>query len=226
MIVNVAVSADGKLSTRERRQVRISGSADFDRVDELKAGSDAIMVGIGTVLADNPSLTIKSDERIAGRRREGKPDHPVRIVIDSMARTPPDAKILHKGPGKRIIAVSGKAPADRIDQLSQYASVIRTGEEQVDLPGLFVILKSRGIHRLMVEGGGTLIAGLFAAGLVDELSMFVGNMIIGGSDAPTLADGTGWFFEEDFPRLSLIGITPLDEGIHIRWNVARTQENN
>jgi 2,5-diamino-6-(ribosylamino)-4(3H)-pyrimidinone 5'-phosphate reductase len=83
VIVNVAMSADGKISTKERRQVRISGSQDFTRVDRLKAGCDAIMIGIGTVLADDPSLTVKSEECREYRRKHGWEDNPVRIVVDS-----------------------------------------------------------------------------------------------------------------------------------------------
>lgn len=219
VIVNVAVSADGKLSTRERRQVKISGKDDFDRVDELKAGCDAIMVGIGTVLADDPSLTVKSDARIDARARNGKPEHPVRIVIDSKGRTPPDAKILHKGPGLRIIAVSDMASEGDVTALKQHAKVIHAGEEFVDLPILLEKLHELGINRLMVEGGGTLIWGLLSAGLVDELLVFVGNIIIGGKDAPTLADGTGYIYEPDFISLELVHALPMEEGVLIHWKV-------
>lgn len=219
VIVNVAVSADGKLSTRERRQVKISGKDDFDRVDELKAGCDAIMVGIGTVLADDPSLTVKSDARIDARVMNGKPEHPVRIVIDSKGRTPPDAKILHKGPGLRIIAVSDMASEGDVTALKQHAKVIHAGEEFVDLPILLEKLHELGINRLMVEGGGTLIWGLLSAGLVDELLVFVGNIIIGGKDAPTLADGTGYIYEPDFISLELVHALPMEEGVLIHWKV-------
>nr|WP_319539710.1 2,5-diamino-6-(ribosylamino)-4(3H)-pyrimidinone 5'-phosphate reductase [uncultured Methanospirillum sp.] len=221
ILVNVAVSADGKLSTRERRQVKISGSDDFDRVDIIKSGADAIMVGIGTILADDPSLTVKSPERIADRLSTGRPEHPVRIIIDSRARTPPDARILHKGPGKRIIAVSSAAPDERIAALRPHAEIITAGSEEVDLAALMEVLSSQGVRRLMVEGGGTLIAGLFNADLVDQLSMFVGNIIIGGSDAPTLADGPGWTQETDFTRLELMQIQQMDQGVQIDWRVKR-----
>ncbi len=107
VFINIAMSADGKISTRERRQVRISGNEDFSRVDQIKAESDAIMVGIGTVIADNPSLTVKSSELRAGRRAAGKDENPIRVVVDSAARTPLDADILHKGTGKRTGRVSG-----------------------------------------------------------------------------------------------------------------------
>ncbi|HPY60555.1 MAG TPA: 2,5-diamino-6-(ribosylamino)-4(3H)-pyrimidinone 5'-phosphate reductase [Methanospirillum sp.] len=219
VIVNVAVSADGKLSTRERRQVKISGKDDFDRVDELKAGCDAIMVGIGTVLADDPSLTVKSDARIDARARNGKPEHPVRIVVDSKGRTPPDAKILHKGPGLRIIAVSDMASEGDVTALKQHAKVIHAGGEFVDLLILLEKLHELGINRLMVEGGGTLIWGLLSAGLVDELLVFVGNIIIGGKDAPTLADGTGYIYEPDFISLELVHALPMEEGVLIHWKV-------
>jgi 2,5-diamino-6-(ribosylamino)-4(3H)-pyrimidinone 5'-phosphate reductase len=76
-----------------------------------------------------------------------------------------------------------------------------------------------GIRRIMVEGGGTLIAGLIRAGLADEIHMFVGNIIIGGKDAPTLADGPGWVREEDFARLELAGMERMDEGVLLQWTV-------
>ena len=220
--VNVAMSADGKLSTRERRQVKISGSSDFTRVDRIKAESDAIMVGIGTVLADDPSLTVKSPALVAERRENGKDENPVRIVVDSRARTPIDATFLHKGKGERIIACSLKADTEKKEALSQYATVIVAGEREVDLSLLLSLLHERGIRTLMVEGGGTLIWGLFQEGLVDKLTYYVGNMVIGGDRAPTLADGEGFIHESDFIRLSLYGFERMDSGILLTWTVERT----
>jgi 2,5-diamino-6-(ribosylamino)-4(3H)-pyrimidinone 5'-phosphate reductase len=219
VFVNIAMSADGKISTRERRQVRISGKEDFARVDTIKAGSDAIMVGIGTVLADNPSLTVKSQELREQRLASGVDEHPIRIVVDSLGRTPPDADILHKGTGKRIIAVSQQAPGTRVTELARHATVIVAGEEHVDLAALLDTLYRQGIRRLMVEGGGTLIWALFEQDLVDELQVFIGDMIIGGRDAPTPADGKGFLREEDFVRLRLLDAERLDEGLLIRWSV-------
>ena len=220
--VNVAMSADGKLSTRERRQVKISGSSDFTRVDMIKAESDAIMVGIGTVLADDPSLTVKSPALVTERLENGKDENPVRIVVDSRARTPIDAAILHKGKGERIIACSLQADTEKKEALSQYATVIVAGEREVDLPLLLSILHERGIRTLMVEGGGTLIWGFFHEGLVDKLTCYVGNMVIGGDRAPTLADGEGFIHESDFIRLSLYGFERIDSGILLTWTVERT----
>jgi 2,5-diamino-6-(ribosylamino)-4(3H)-pyrimidinone 5'-phosphate reductase len=224
VFVNLAMSADGKLSTKERRQVRISGNADFRRVDQIKSQSDAIMVGIGTVLADDPSLTVKDTVLRKERVDAGRDENPVRIVIDSRARTPVDADILHKGPGKRIIAVSGSADPAKTALLSQYAEIKVCGDEQVDLSSFLDYLGTIGIRNLMVEGGGTLIGSLFAEGLVDELFTCIGNMIIGGADAPTPADGEGFINEADFPSLVLKDATKIDEGILLHW-VVRKKDN-
>jgi len=223
VVINAAMSADGKLSTRERRQVKISGTQDFTRVDRLKAGCDAVMVGIGTVLADDPSLTVKSEDCRRIRKERGTDEHPLRIVVDSRARTPPSASILNKGPGKRVVAVSGQADEARVAGLRKLATVIVAGEKEVDLRALLEELGAMGVQRLMVEGGGTLISGLVAAGLVDEIYTYVGNIVIGGKDAPTLADGEGFVYEPDFYRLTLIESRRIDSGILLHWKADRPQ---
>jgi 2,5-diamino-6-(ribosylamino)-4(3H)-pyrimidinone 5'-phosphate reductase len=222
VIVNVAMSADGKLSTRERRQVKISGNEDFARVDRLKAGCDAVAVGIGTVLADDPSLTVKSPDLRAERQREGRPEHPVRVVIDGRARTPPDASILVKGDGLRVIAVSERADPAKVEALRAKATVITAGKDEVDLSRVLDELGQMGIRSLMVEGGGTLIAGFIRAGLADEIYTYIGSVVIGGKDAPTLADGGGWIRESDFARLVLADVTRIDDGVLLHWMVKRT----
>jgi len=219
VVVNIAMSADGKISTRERRQVRISGAQDFKRVDSLKAGCDAIMVGIGTVIADDPSLTVKSEECLNYRRKKGWDDHPLRVVVDSSGATPPTASFLCKGEGKRVVAVSGKADAKKIAVLGKKATVLVAGSDEVDLGILMDELGKVGVRRLMVEGGGTLIAGLMKAGLVNEIYTFIGNIIIGGKDAPTVADGEGFIKESEFARLMLLESTHIDNGILLHWKV-------
>ncbi len=217
--VNFAMSADGKISTSERRQVKISGQADFLRVDRLKAESDAIMVGIGTVLADDPSLTVKSEDLRRWRTSLGKEENPVRVVVDSKGRTPPEASLLRKGPGKRVIGCSRAADQAAIGRLARFAEIIVAGDDKVDLEGLLEGLSRMGIATLMVEGGGTLLWSLFEKGLVDEMFQFIGNIVIGGSEAPTPADGQGFLLESQFTRMELIGSAPLDEGVLIHWKV-------
>lgn len=217
VFINAAMSADGKIATIKRRQTRISGSLDFDRMDELRATSDAIMVGIGTILSDNPSLTVKSKERKERRLSIGLEENPARIVVDSMARTPIDADIFKKGEGKRIIAICENAPDQNVSDLSKLADIISVGKKSVDLEKLLCELKNRGIRKLMVEGGATLNWGLISGGFVDEIYTFIGNMILGGKSAPTLVDGEG--FVSGFCKLNLISCETLEEGILLKWEV-------
>ena len=219
VVVNAATSVDGKLSTRERRQVRISGEADFARVDRLRASADAILVGVGTVLADDPSLTRHDREhrRALGERGAVRDGPPARVVADSRARTPVDAAILDGDPPTHVF-VSEASPADRREALGAAGATVHVaGEERVDLASMCETLDAGGVNRLMVEGGGELIFSLFEAGLVDRLSVFVGPVVIGGRDAPTLADGVG--FTDGFPELRLEGVEQLDGGVLLEWDV-------
>lgn len=217
--INSAMSADGKISTKKRKQVKISGKMDFDRVDELRASSDAVMVGIGTVLADDPSLTVKSEERRKQRVAQGKDENPARVVVDSKARIPLTADVFKKGVGKRIVVVSKAAPADKIEVLKEKADVIVAGDHEVDLKEMARELKKRGINRLMVEGGATLNWAMARAGLVDEISVFIGNLIIGGREAPTFMDGEGISDRAEAIELELKKYEPMDEGIILTWRV-------
>ncbi|MFH0903989.1 MAG: 2,5-diamino-6-(ribosylamino)-4(3H)-pyrimidinone 5'-phosphate reductase [Methanobacteriota archaeon] len=217
VFINAAMSADGKIATIERKQTRISGNLDFDRMDELRATSDAIMVGIGTILSDNPSLTVKSAQRRDKRRSLGVSENPIRIVVDSTARTPLDADIFKKGEGKKIIAITENAPQEKVKKLAERAEIITAGKKTVDLEKLFIELKERGIDRLMVEGGATLNWSLISGGLVDEIYTFIGNIIIGGSTAPTLVDGEG--YTGRFCGLSLISCDKIEDGVLLRWKV-------
>ncbi len=219
VFINAAMSADGKISTLERKQTKISGKEDFDRVDSLKAESDAIMVGIGTVLADNPSLTVKSEQRKEDRKIAGKDENPLRIVIDSRTRTPVDADILIKGEGKRLIVVSERAIVADVGLLGEKAEIMVCGKEEVDLRELLYLLWQRGVSRVMVEGGATLNWSLISQKLVDELYTYVGNIIIGGEHAPTLVDGKGFVKEGRQIKLELLRVERMDKGVLLRWRV-------
>ncbi|MGZ4901939.1 MAG: 2,5-diamino-6-(ribosylamino)-4(3H)-pyrimidinone 5'-phosphate reductase [Halobacteriota archaeon] len=214
VFINSAMSADGKISTTLRKQVRISGENDLKRVDALRAHSDAVMVGIRTIIADDPKLTIKSKALKAMRTRLGKPSDPLRIVVDSNARTPLSASVLG---ARTLIAVSQKAPLNAVNALSEKAEVFVAGGHVVDLVALLSNLKQRGVDSLMVEGGARLNFALLDLGLVDEIYTYVGNIVIGGHKAPTLADGVG--FTSHFVKLDLRELSRMDDGLLIKWRV-------
>ncbi|MFP4628714.1 MAG: 2,5-diamino-6-(ribosylamino)-4(3H)-pyrimidinone 5'-phosphate reductase [Halobacteriales archaeon] len=199
---NAATSVDGKLATRLRRQVALSGPADFERVDGLRASVDAVLVGVGTVLADDPHLT--SDNRDDGG--------PARVVLDSMGRTPTDARVLD-GRATSHVLVAAHCPADRIEALETAGAnvIVTEGQRRADVDTGLDALESAGIERLLVEGGGEVLYSVFAAGRVDELTVFVSPHVVGGREAPTLVDGLG--FTETFPRLSLEAADRVDDGL-------------
>jgi len=214
--VNAAMSADGKLSTHRRERLEISGPDDFERVERLRTSVDGILVGVGTVVADDPHLVLDRD-RQRQRRDRGDEPTPVRIVADSRARMPPDARILDDE-ARTIVLVGESAPNGRVSRLEAVgATVIRVGGSRVPLGAAVDRLEEVGIDRLLIEGGGEIIFSAFDAGVVDELTVYVGSMIVGGRDAPTLADGDG--FVGEFPDLHLDDVERIDDGVLLSYSV-------
>ncbi|MCJ7443998.1 MAG: 2,5-diamino-6-(ribosylamino)-4(3H)-pyrimidinone 5'-phosphate reductase [Methanotrichaceae archaeon] len=213
--INSAMSADGKISSFQRCQIRISGSKDLARVEALRAGSDAIMVGVGTILADNPSLRVKSKKLRDTRIKLRQPENPLRVVVDSTARTPLESNVLDQG---CILAVSQAASEERLASLSQACEVLVCGLRKVDLKSLLTILYEKGVRRLMIEGGATLNWSLIKNGLVDEIYIYIGAMLIGGENAPPLVGGKGFSFS--FPRLKLESLEKMDDGALIKWSIS------
>lgn len=220
VFINIAASIDGKISDESRRQVRISCEEDMRRVDALRASSDAIMVGIGTVLSDDPRLTVKSEELRKKRIEKGVDANPIRVVVDSRCRIPPDAKVLNSE-AKTIVAVSKAANPDKIDEIRKKADVVVLGDKKVDLRALMEYLHSIGVRKLMVEGGATLNYGLLKEELVDEIYVYYGSIVIGGANSPTIVDGISF---SPPVRLELMEVSKLGRGILAKWKVIRSEK--
>lgn len=192
------MSADGKIAGIERKQVRISSDEDITRVKALRKKYNAILVGIGTVLADDPHLTIKNAEY---------EENPVRIILDSEGRIPDSARVLDdKAP--TIIVTNEECSKDWPG-----IETIRCGKRHIDLPRLMEILAGEyNIESIIVEGGGEVIASFFKEKLVTKYSVFVGGLIIGGRTAPTPSDGEGWVAPEGL-KLRLEKSETLGNGV-------------
>ncbi|RLI79948.1 2,5-diamino-6-(ribosylamino)-4(3H)-pyrimidinone 5'-phosphate reductase [Archaeoglobales archaeon] len=215
IFVNIAASIDGKISNEDRVQLRISSPKDLERVDKLRASADAIMVGIGTVLSDNPSLTVKSRELREERRRQGKDENPIRVVTDSKCKIQINAKVLDSQ-AKTIIAVSKSASKNRIREVSERAEIVVFGDDLVDLKSLMEYLYLKGVKTIMVEGGGTLISSLLREKLIDEIYIYYGPIIIGGSKAPTICNGQS--FNPPI-KVELLSVERMDRGLLTKWRV-------
>ena len=198
VLVNCAMSADGKLAGPERKQVRISSEEDMVRVKNLRKRYDAILVGVGTVIADDPHLTIKN---------ASYEENPVRIVLDSHGRIPPEARVLDDR-APTIIVTNNECTKD----WGSNVTVIRGGSGRINLTDvLHILAKDLGIENMIVEGGGEVIASFFREKLVDRYSVFVGGLLIGGRTSPTPADGEGWLAPEGI-KLSLDSAEVLGNG--------------
>jgi diaminohydroxyphosphoribosylaminopyrimidine deaminase/5-amino-6-(5-phosphoribosylamino)uracil reductase len=181
VMLKLAISADGKVAAAARRPIAITGGRVRERVHLLRAQSDAIMIGIGTALADDPILTC----RLPGMAK----DSPLRVILDGGLRLPAHSRLVQSARDTPLLIVAGNdAPAapERVLQASG-AEVVRVVQKtgQLDLTAVLKLLATRGITRLMVEGGPTLAAALIVADLVDEAILFHSGLVIGddGVDA-------------------------------------------
>ena len=206
------MSVDGKIAPADRVGRKFSRfmTARHQRMlHTIRSKVDAIVVGVNTVIADNPSLTV----------REVKGRNPLRVVLDSNARTPLESKILGRE-ASTIIAVTKHAPESRVELLRRKVEVlVLGGSQRVDLKELLGELKKRGIHSVLVEGGGEARWGFFKERLVDELFVWVVPYIWGGRDAPTLVDGEGFLQEADAIPLKLKSTKVVDKTLILSFHV-------
>lgn len=215
VILNSAMTLDGKIATRTGSS-EISGPEDLKRVHQLRKEMDSIMVGINTVLKDDPRLTVHkltSDES----------DNPLRVVTDSKVRTPLNSRILNEE-AATLIAISQKAPRERVKALmdkGENIDVILAGETRVDLTVLMDELAQRGVRSLLLEGGSTLNFAMLQAGLVDEVRVCVAPMIAGGVKAKTLAGGDGVDYMKDAFKLELKKSYKLGKDFILEYNVLK-----
>ena len=220
VLVNMAVSADGKTDSRERGGARISGPADTARVDRLRAAADAVMVGGRTLLGEDPRLTVRDAALSSGRQAAGRTAQPAKVGVTTRIgrpggdapALPSPSRFLGDGGATVFVATTRATDAEAREWLSgQGVRLIVHEGPRVDLARLLDELAEQGIARLMVEGGGTLVAALLEAGLVDELQLAVAPLLFGGETAPTPVGGAGWPAVQAI-RLRLIETAVDDDG--------------
>jgi riboflavin-specific deaminase-like protein len=176
------MSIDGYIDDTTAERLLLSNDADFDRVDQVRAESDAIMIGAVTLRRDNPRLLVNSPERRAERERRGLPPYPLKVTVTASGDLDPELKFWHHG-GDKLVYTTDSAIDKVRAQLSQLAQVTSTGET-LDFAAMLDDLGRRGIRQLMVEGGSTIHTQFLVAGLVDEIQLAVAPFFIGDPAAP------------------------------------------
>ena len=198
VILSCAMSLDGYIDDASDRRLILSGPADLDRVDALRASVDAILVGAGTIRADNPRLLVRSPGRRAARLAAGRPEHPVKVTLTTTGDLDPSAAFFTAGSGTKLVYVPSAAIGARVPAAA--TAVVAAG-----LDALLADLASRGVGRLLVEGGTAVHTTFLSSGRADELSLAIAPILVGG--------GTRFVDPAAFPagRLRLLGVEAVGD---------------
>lgn len=211
ILLSCAVSLDGRIDGTGAGRLVLSDTVDLDRVDEERAGSDAILVGAGTVRRDDPRLLVKAAERRARRAAAGLPESPLRVVVSGRGELDPSLRLFSGGGDAPLVYAGSPALAGLRRRLGDRALVV-DGGEPLDLARVLDDLGGRGVRRLMVEGGGSVHTQLLAAGLADELQLAVAPLLVG--------EGPRFFGEAaglDGGRLTLAEARPVGDVVLLRY---------
>jgi diaminohydroxyphosphoribosylaminopyrimidine deaminase/5-amino-6-(5-phosphoribosylamino)uracil reductase len=214
--LKAAMTLDGKIADAHGVSRWITGEAARAEAHQLRSEVDAIVVGHATVEHDDPALTV--------RREAPWPREPLRIVLDTQARTPTTARVITAATAARaVIAVGSAAPAGRVAALERAgATVLRCGgsEGNVDVRELLVALFEREVRGVLVEGGGEVAASFLDAGLVDRVVLFVAPLLLGGRTAASVVGGGGRDLKEAV-RLEALAVRRVGDDLLIEADVAR-----
>ncbi|MGW0337593.1 dihydrofolate reductase family protein [Streptomyces sp. NPDC003011] len=211
VLLSAAVSLDGYLDDTGPERLLLSSPADFDRVDEVRASVDAILVGAGTIRADNPRLLVNSASRRAARVAAGRPEYPLKVTVSGSGELDPAARFWHTG-GEKVVFSTEKG-AERARALELAAEVVPLGPE-LDWRLLLEHLHDvRGVRRLMVEGGGQIHTQLLRQGLADEVQLVLAPLFVGDPEAPRLF-GPGPY---QGGRLRLVETRPIGDVVLMRY---------
>ncbi len=215
VLVYVTSSVDGKIASRTGDS-RLSCPYDLRRLHRLRASLDAVMVGAGTVIVDDPRLTVRY---VHGR-------NPVRVVVDGRLRIPLTARLLNDGEARTIVLTSKAGDDAKAKELRRRGVEVVVAGEDPRLSGYEILsaLAELGIRSVLVEGGGNLIWSLVSEGLVDEFRVTISPFIIGGREARTAVEGAGFSEKGEWLRLTLVNyfLCECGEEIHLIYRPRQT----
>jgi 5-amino-6-(5-phosphoribosylamino)uracil reductase len=214
-IVSCAVSLDGCLDDASPERLILSGPQDLDEVDELRSAADAILVGAGTIRADNPRLLVRDAERVAVREAEGRPPHPLRVTVTATGDLDPAARFF-AGPGIPLVYAVTTAAATARKNLGDKAVVIDAGADLSLAAVLADLYAERTVLTLLAEPGAVLARDLLAQDLVDEIRLAVAPFFVGDENAPRFALPAHYPHTAGNP-MTLAGVRRLDGVAVLRY---------
>ncbi len=183
VLLSAAASVDGYIDDSSSSRLVLSNAADLDRVDDVRAGADAILVGAGTIRRDNPRLLVRSPSRRSDREAGGRPASPLKVTLTASGNLDPAASFFTAGPAGKVVYATAAAAAGLQAKLGGLAAVVAAGDP-LSLPTVLADLTARGVRRLMVEGGSSVQSQFLAAGLVDEIHLVIAPLWIADRAAP------------------------------------------
>lgn len=214
-LLSCSMSIDGYIDTASDERLILSNDADLDRVDAVRADCDAILVGATTLRNDNPRLLVRAASRRAERVARGVPPTPIKVTVTSRAELDPCAAFFSLGDTEKVVYCLTDAVAEARCRLGAVATVV-DGGQPVEMRRVSEDLNSRGIRRLMVEGGGKILTQFLTAGLADELHLVVAPFFVGDSRAQRFV-GDGSFPWNPDRRASLAEVRELGEVVLLRY---------
>ncbi|MET7780389.1 dihydrofolate reductase family protein [Streptomyces mirabilis] len=214
VLLSAATSVDGYLDDTSPDRLRLSNAADFDRVDQVRAESDAILIGANTMRRDNPRLLVNSEERRAKRIADGRSEYPLKVTVTASGDLSSDLNFWHHGGSKLVVTVDSAVEKVRAT-LGDLADVVSVGPE-LDWGRALDELGRRGVGRLMVEGGGTIHTQLMSQGLADEVHLAIAPLLVGQPEAARFLGAA------DYPggstaRMKVLEVRAIDDVVLIRY---------
>ena len=219
--INMAMSADGKISTCRRESFTLGTSEDRYQMDALRARADAVVIGSGTLAKDPWALRVRDPALRQGRRARRRDPHPLNVVLSSRLDLKTSAHFFTFRQTDKLVITTRQAPAARIKRIGRVAEVVVLPRRSITPLAVLGILAERGARRVLVEGGGRVNYSFFDANLVDEIYITVTPRILGGADAPTVVDGKG-FVELSQRHLELVSAKRRGGEVFLRYRVVRS----
>ncbi len=224
ILLSCGMSIDGYLGSAAPRRLELSNSADFDRVDAVRASCDAILVGANTVRTDNPRLLVRSKDRQQERTARGLPPSPIKVTVTERVELDPAADFFTTGDAEKLVYCASDGFGDARSRLGPVATVV-DGGRRVRMRELSEDLGARGVERLMVEGGGTVHTQFLTNDLVDELQLVVAPFFVGDSRATRFV-GDGRFPWNPGRRATLAGVRQIGDVVLLRYALSARFETD